>query len=94
MSQPAPTLTLPTVHMNGTGIRTLQETYEAAAHALDDFTDQWIKIEFNSRDYYPQGPEAWDAAVEQREAMNHKIRELKQYLQTHREHLYEQATRR
>lgn len=81
---------LPTVHMNGTGINTLRETYDRAAHALEDFIPAWSHIEFNSRDYYVQGDEAWNRAVKEREAMNRKIREVRDYLNRHREHLHDQ----
>ncbi len=98
MSQPVAEITLPTIHMNGTGIATLVETYEAAAHALDDFIGAWGQTEFNARDYYPQEPEAWNRAVAQREAMSARIREVRDYLAKHREHfsdhLIEQENRR
>jgi hypothetical protein len=87
MSDTAPTaITLPTIHMNGTGIKTLVETYGEAADALQDFIERWGQTEFNSRDYYPQGPEAWNRAVVEREAINAKIRDVRDYLAKHREH--------
>jgi hypothetical protein len=86
-SLPTPTVTLPTLHMNGSGPRILQRTYDAAADTLQDFIDSWGNVEFNARDYYVvEG--AWDKAVTEREAMNAKIRELRDYLQSIREHLH------
>ncbi len=88
-----PIYTLPTVHMNGTGLRTLRETYDAAADALEDFITKWGGIEFNARDYYVDGPEAFEAARTDREAMAGKIRDIRRYLERHREHLYDQPER-
>jgi len=78
-------VTLPTVHLNGTGRTTLQSTYADAAHDLNKFIRSWSNTEFNARDYVVAG--AWDKAVAQREAMNDKIREIRDYLNTIREHL-------
>jgi hypothetical protein len=81
-----PTVTLPTVHMNGSGIRLLTETYADAAHDLRKFIQSWGNTEFNSRDYYVvEG--AWEKAVAEREEMNAKVREIRDYLETIREHL-------
>ena len=81
---------LPLVHMNGTGIKTLTEDYDAADDKLHDFMETWGKMEFNARDYYPHGPEAWTKALEARQEINAKIREIKNYINAHREHLYDQ----
>lgn len=56
-------LTMPTVHMNGTGLETLQVGYNAVDDALYDLTEAWGRVEFNPRDYYVQGPDAWDKAL-------------------------------
>jgi hypothetical protein len=81
---------LPLVHMNGTGIKTLTEDYDNAGDALHTFIDAWERMEFNARDYYPHGPEAWTQARDARDAINAKIREIEQYIDAHREHLYDQ----
>lgn len=80
---------LPTIHLNGTGRETLRATYDAAAERLQDFVDAWGRVEFNARDYYVQGNEAFPAAQDERQAMALKIRELTAYLQAIREHLYD-----
>lgn len=80
-------ITLPTIHMNGTGRKSLQEGYGAAADTLQDFIDAWGKVEFNARDYYVVDG-AWPKALEEREAMNAKIRDIRDYLQSIREHLH------
>jgi len=53
---------IPTIHMNGTGKRMLVEGYENAYHALREAQKALSKIEFNARDYYVQGPQAWTEA--------------------------------
>lgn len=85
MSEP---LQLPMVHMNGTGIKDLRGGYDEAAGALSDFIDAYGRIEFNARDYYPMGPDAWGKAADARSAINLKLREIREYLDAHREHLY------
>jgi hypothetical protein len=81
-------LTLPIVHLNGTGIKTLTEDYSAADDALHSFIDAFGNIEFNARDYYPHGPDSWGKAVDARQEINQKIRDIKDYLDAHRAHLY------
>lgn len=80
---------LPTIHLNGTGKKTLCEGYDAADDALHDFIEAWERIEFNARDYYVQGSEAWTAARDARMAINAKIREIREYLIQHRAHLHQ-----
>ena len=84
------TPTLPTNHSNGTSIRMLLEGYDPAAEALTDFIDAWGKIEFNARDYYVNGPECWPKALAEREEINRKIRDVRDYIQGIREYLYGQ----
>lgn len=79
---------MPLIHLNGTGIETLQEGYAEAADRLRDFIKRWGRIEFNARDYYPNGPDAWPKAIEAREAISAKIAEIEDYIDLHREHLY------
>jgi hypothetical protein len=73
--------------MNGSGKHNLQFSYDAANDALQDFIRTWGNTEFNARDYYVvEG--AWDKALAEREAMSAKIREIRDYLNAIREHLY------
>lgn len=89
-----PTTPLPTVHMNGTSHKMLTQDYEDAYYALKTFTKAFGHIEFNARDYFVQGPEAWPAAAEARIEMNEKIRDLVKYIEDHLENLAEQAPRK
>ena len=82
------TPTLPTLHSNGTGKKMLADGYDRAHEKLDDFVDAWRAIEFNARDYYPQGNTAWEAALEEREAISAKIRDVHKYIEAIRVHIY------
>lgn len=59
-------LTLPTIHMNGTGAQTLVDDYLTARSALIDAETALQKVEFNARDYYTQGDTAWTKARAER----------------------------
>jgi hypothetical protein len=52
----------PTIHLNGTSPEMLRDGYTAARQAVGDAIRAMEKIEFNARDYYPQGPDAWRQA--------------------------------
>lgn len=81
--------TLPTIHRNGTGREGLQRDYQAAYKALLAFRDAFATIEFNARDYYPQGSQAFYQARDERHLELERIRRLMVYLETHLAHLYE-----
>lgn len=82
-------MTLPTIHNNGTGKQMLTVGYDMAADKLQDFIEAWGGIEFNARDYYVQGSDAWTQARDERDAMNAKIREVCDYITEIRQHLYD-----
>jgi hypothetical protein len=82
---------LPTIHSNGTSHKDLTEGYEKADDALHEFIDAFGNIEFNARDYYVQGPDAYPQARDERMAINQKIREMKSYLYEIRMSLYSQS---
>ena len=89
-----PTTPLPTVHMNGTSHKMLTEGYEDAYFALKTFIKAFGHIEFNGRDYYQQGPDAWMAAVKVRTEINLKLLHISEYIQKHLESLAEQAPKK
>lgn len=80
-------LQLPTIHLNGTGAQTLRDHYERADDALYEFIEAFQAIEFNARDYYVDGPEAWGKAVEARQEINRNICEIQYYIDAHRDGL-------
>lgn len=53
---------LPTIHTNGTSPEMLRRGYEDARLAVEAAIRAMHAIEFNGRDYYPQGPDAWKRA--------------------------------
>lgn len=79
-------ITLPVIHSNGTSRQSLQDNYSDAAFALEDFISAWGDIEFNARDYYVVDG-AWSKALEERETINARIREIRNYIETIRDHL-------
>ena len=52
----------PTIHLNGTGKQMLLDGYLDARRAVTEAQDKLAAVEFNGRDYYPQGPNAFEAA--------------------------------
>jgi hypothetical protein len=76
-------ITAPTVHLNGTGYQDLWNGYEAAYEAVRVAQEALGKIEFNARDYYVQGPEAWDKALNHRIEQAASLRQVEDYLFQH-----------
>ena len=56
---------VPTIHLNGTSKQSLLEDLGAAYSALDEAYNKLRLAAPNGRDYYPQGPTAINAAVEE-----------------------------
>lgn len=55
-------MTFPTIHRNGSHGPTLLEEYAAADAAALALLQALQAIDFNARDYYVQGPSAFEAA--------------------------------
>lgn len=80
-------MTLPTVHLNGTPRSVLVNGYSNAIEKLREAENAFHNIEFNPRDYYVQGPNAWNnAADEHITHLNNIIRAI-DYLENHLNHL-------
>jgi hypothetical protein len=72
--------TIPTLHLNGTDATTLLDEYAAANDALDKAIEAFDNTTCNGRDFYPQGPGAYDQArAERTEALN-KLCEAQSYI--------------
>lgn len=71
--------TVPTIHLNGTGFTTLRDGYAAAHDAIGTAICALVKAELNGRDFYPQGPDAFYKARDERHAALDKLREAHQY---------------
>lgn len=82
-------LTLPTVHLNGTARERLFSDYNNAYRFLCVASDSFADIEFNARDYYVQGDNAFYKARTERDCARAHIGALKTYLEAHLLHLSE-----
>lgn len=76
-------ITAPTVHSNGTGYKDLWAGYEAAYDAVRVAQEALRKIEFNARDYYVQGNEAYSKARDHRTEQFIKLVDIEEYLLQH-----------
>ena len=83
-------MTLPTIHSNGTSVQTLIDGYDAIDEALYRLDIKWGEVEFNARDYYPQGPDAYMQAAGERLMQTVKLKEFRAYIDGIRQHLYDQ----
>jgi len=70
-------ITLPTIHLNGTSRTALKESYWEAATALFQAIKVVEAVELNGRDYYPQGPNAFPKAREEHEKRLKKLAEVR-----------------
>ena len=84
----------PTIHMNGTSAKMLEEDYRKAHDLLQDFRDAFCKVEFHARDYYVQGDNAFSQARKEREEILAKIKEIDDYLMAIRLSVQEQESKR
>lgn len=71
--------TLPTIHLNGTGPQTLRDDYHSVYQAVREVVVALEKAEFNPRDFYPQGDDAWAQARKERGEVFQKLREVQEY---------------
>lgn len=84
----------PTIHLNGTSAKMLEEDYGRAHDLLQDFRDAFCKVEFHARDYYVQGDNSFSQARKEREEILKKISEIDKYLETIRLSVHEQSEAR
>jgi hypothetical protein len=81
------TMVLPTIHLNGTSKKTLAYDYENARVKLREAIRAFESIEFNGRDYYPQGQEVFNLARRERDFLAQKLKDVNEYLEAHLEHI-------
>lgn len=75
-------VTLPTIHLNGTGADTLQREYQALYEAVNAASDLLSAATCNARDFYPQtsqDPGAFKRAQDQREEMFRLLAQVSDY---------------
>ena len=78
---------LPTIHTNGTNPHDLLAGYRAAMEAVSVSMKALADIEFNARDYYVQGPQAWTQAQAARESMFTQLGSVYSDLMSHAIHI-------
>lgn len=64
--------------------------YDAIDEALYRLSMAWGEVEFNALDYYPQGPDAYTKARQERLEQAAKLNEFRAYLDGIRQSLYDQ----
>jgi len=78
--------TLPTIHLNGTGARTLYEEYRALRAAINAARDCLFNATCNPRDFYPQGSEVFTKAQNERWQVAHNLSDLADFAYAWEEH--------
>jgi hypothetical protein len=73
--------TIPTIHLNGTGSKTLYAEYHAAYKAVDAAIEALVSTTCNGRDFYPQGTDAFYQARDERDEALTKLRDAKAYVE-------------
>lgn len=73
---------VPTIHLNGTSRERLLEDLNEAYYALGQAMSVLRVVTPNGRDYYPQGPQAYDEALDEHLARLGKIEEVRKELET------------
>jgi hypothetical protein len=76
----APSLTIPTIHLNGTSGPVLRDGYASAYDAIDAAIEALAKAECNGRDYYPQGLDAYHQAREERDQAFEDLYKVRDYI--------------
>lgn len=81
------TITLPSMHWNGTGRATLLEEYTRARKALFEAQSAFSRITVHGRDYYPQGPAAFHCAQAEHHQLWSHFQAIERHLTAHVNHL-------
>jgi hypothetical protein len=81
--------TLPTIHINGTSAKSLQDEYHNARKAITVALDTLVSATCNQRDFYPQEPGAWEQARAERQKMLQMLREVQEYAEMWEAHASE-----
>jgi len=74
-------ITLPTIHLNGTGAANLKREYRAVLTALHDATEALAQATCHPRDFYPQGDGAWQRARAERKEAFRSLQDVEKYVE-------------
>ena len=72
-------IALPTIHLNGTGASTLRAEYRRLSEHTMDTIDALADATCNPRDFYSQGPEAFQQALADRREMFRLLQLVQDY---------------
>ena len=86
----APTLTFPTIHLNGSAPAHLIEDYAEAHNAVRVAMEKVAGTGPNKRDYYTQDEGAWIKARQEHQARLERLRQVCEELQALAENIQEQ----
>jgi hypothetical protein len=81
MNEPTPAVTLPTLHLNGTGAANLEAEYRAVREAVTATEELLQAATCNLRDFYPQEPGAWQRAQDERTEAFRLLRLVSNYVE-------------
>lgn len=81
------------IHMNGNNGQVLLEEYQNAMTAAIKLREEFSKIEFHPRDYYPLGVDQYDNAKAQRLEVMKMLNDIDGYLTGHAINIYQQINR-
>lgn len=76
MADGLPTITVPTIHLNGTSRGELQDQIREAYAGVSNAIEKLQGAYPNARDYYVQGPDAFTKARAEHEARMHKLSDV------------------
>ena len=86
-------LTLPTIHLNGTGADSLKREYRAARRAIGAAVDALAAATCNARDFYPQEHGAWERARNERAEAFRLLQLVSDYAELWERHAAERCPR-
>lgn len=82
-----PQVTLPVIHLNGSGAKNLYREYHEARKAVGKAMDLMVEATCHPRDFYPvEG--SWERARQERSEMLGKLSQVYNYLTQWEEHSY------
>lgn len=81
-------ITLPTIHLNGSGRARLDEQYQRAYDSARETLAVFRALDVHDRDYYPQGPDAGTKARAEHTARCRALEHIVEDMLAHVLHLH------